>query len=188
MAVTDIIKKIFGSKADRDMKELNPILQKVLSAYESIDKLSNDELRAHTEALKSRIREKEKPFEDRIAEIKAELEKDIPVDEKEKLATESDKLVKDEDEAIEAVLNEVLPEAFAIMKSTARRFAQNPVVEVTATDFDRQLSTSRDFVRIENRDGRDVRKRDYLGHGPLRCPADRRHCAASGQDSGDGHR
>ncbi len=156
MAVTDIIKKIFGSKADRDMKELNPILQKVLSAYESIDKLSNDELRAHTEALKSRIREKEKPFEDRIAEIKAELEKDIPVDEKEKLATESDKLVKDEDEAIEAVLNEVLPEAFAIMKSTARRFAQNPVVEVTANDFDRQLSTSKDFVRIENRDGRDV--------------------------------
>lgn len=70
-------------------------------------------------------------MEKRIAEIKEHLESDIPVSEKEKLATESDKLVKEEDEEIEKVLNEILPEAFAIMKSTARRFAQNPVVEVT---------------------------------------------------------
>lgn len=156
MAITGIIKKIFGSKADRDMKELRPILQNILASYDSIDKLSNDELRAHSLALKEKIKEKTQPFEDRIAEIKAELEKDIPVDEKEKLATESDKLVKDEDDAIEVVLNEILPEAFAIMKSTARRFAQNPTVEVTASDFDKALSTSKDFVHIENRDGKDI--------------------------------
>ncbi len=149
MALVDIIKKVFGSKSERDMKQVKPILEKVLAAYKDIDKLSNDELRARTEELKKKIREREEPFEKRIAEIKEHLESDIPVSEKEKLATESDKLVKEEDEEIEKVLNEILPEAFAIMKSTARRFAQNPVVEVTANDFDRELSTSRDFVKIE---------------------------------------
>lgn len=149
MALVDIIKKVFGSKSERDMKQVRPILEKVLVAYKDIDKLSNDELRARTEELKKKIREREEPFEKRIAEIKEHLESDIPVSEKEKLATESDKLVKEEDEEIEKVLNEILPEAFAIMKSTARRFAQNPVVEVTANDFDRNLSTSRDFVKIE---------------------------------------
>lgn len=149
MALVDIIKKVFGSKSERDMKQVKPILEKVLAAYKDIDKLSNDELRARTEELKKKIREREEPFEKRIAEIKEHLESDILVSEKEKLATESDKLVKEEDEEIEKVLNEILPEAFAIMKSTARRFAQNPVVEVTANDFDRDLSTSRDFVKIE---------------------------------------
>lgn len=149
MALVDIIKKVFGSKSERDMKQVKPILEKVLAAYKDIDKLSNDELRARTEELKKKIREREEPFEKRIAEIKEHLESDIPVSEKEKLATESDKLVKEEDEEIEKVLNEILPEAFAIMKSTARRFAQNPVVEVTANDFDRNLSTSKDFVKIE---------------------------------------
>ena len=149
MALVDIIKKVFGTKSERDMKQVKPILDKVLAAYDSIDKLSNDELRARTEELKKKIRECEAPFEKRVAEIKEDLEKDIPVDKKESLATESDKLVKDEDAEIEKVLNEILPEAFAIMKSTARRFAQNPVVEVTASDFDRQLSISHDFVTIE---------------------------------------
>ena len=149
MALVDIIKKVFGTKSDRDMKQVKPILDKVLAAYETIDKLSNDELRAKTEELKKKLRDGEAPFEKRIAEIKEELEKDIPVSQKESLATESDKLVKDEDAEIEKLLNEILPEAFAIMKSTARRFAQNPVVEVTASDFDRQLSISHDFVTIE---------------------------------------
>ena len=149
MALVDIIKKVFGTKSERDMKQVKPILDKVLAAYESIDKLSNDELRAKTEELKKKLRDGEAPFEKRIAEIKGELEKDIPVSQKESLATESDKLVKDEDAEIEKLLNEILPEAFAIMKSTARRFAQNPVVEVTASDFDRQLSISHDFVTIE---------------------------------------
>ena len=149
MALVDIIKKVFGTKSERDMKQVKPILEKVLAAYESIDKLSNDELRAKAEDLKRRIREVEEPFEKRIAEIKEQLESDIPVSQKESLATESDKLVKDEDAEIEKILNEILPDAFAIMKSTARRFAQNPVVEVTANDFDRNLSASHDFVKIE---------------------------------------
>ena len=149
MAIASILKKVFGSKADRDLKQIRPILNKVLEAYGPIDKLTNDELRAKTEELKARLRDCEAPFEKRIAEIKAKTEEDIPVHEKESLATESDKLVKDEDAEIERVLDEVLPEAFAIMKSTARRFKENATIEVTANDFDRALSVNHDFVHIE---------------------------------------
>lgn len=149
MAIASILKKVFGSKADRDLKQIRPILNKVLEAYGPIDKLTNDELRAKTEELKARLRDCEAPFEKRIAEIKAKMEEDIPVHEKESLATESDKLVKDEDAEIERVLDEVLPEAFAIMKSTARRFKENATIEVKANDFDRALSVNHDFVHIE---------------------------------------
>ena len=149
MAIASILKKVFGSKADRDLKQIRPILNKVLEAYGPIDKLSNDELRAKTEELKARLRECEAPFEKRIAEIKAKLDEDIPVHEKESLATESDKLVKEEDAEIEKVLEEILPEAFAIMKSTARRFKENATIEVSANDFDRSLSINHDFVHIE---------------------------------------
>ena len=149
MAIASILKKVFGSKADRDLKQIRPVLNKVLEAYGPIDKLSNDELRAKTEELKARLRECEALFEKRIAEIKAKLDEDIPVHEKENLATESDKLVKEEDAEIEKVLEEILPEAFAIMKSTARRFKENATIEVTANDFDRALSINHDFVHIE---------------------------------------
>ena len=150
MAIADILKKIFGSKSDRDMKVIRPVLNQILAVYPEIDSLSNDQLRAHSQALKDKIAAVEKPFEDRIAEIKLEMEKDIPVEQKEALATESDKLVKDEDTAIEEILNQLLPEAFAIVKSTARRFAQNESVEVTASEFDKLLAAQgRDFVEIQ---------------------------------------
>ena len=149
MALADIIKTIFGSKADRDYKAVKPTLNKILAVYPEIDALSNDELRAHSAALRQRLRDVETPFEERIAQIREELGKDIPVGEKEKLATESDKLVKDEDDAIEACLTEILPEAFAIIKSTARRLKENETIEVTATQFDRDISVNHDFVTID---------------------------------------
>ena len=150
MAIADILKKVFGSKSDRDMKAIRPILDKVLAAYPEIDALSNDELRARCMALRQQIADVEKPFEDRIAEIKLELEKDIPVEQKVELATESDKLLKEEDDAIEEILNELLPQAFAIVKSTARRFAESESVVVTASDFDRDLAAAgKDFVEID---------------------------------------
>lgn len=149
MAFVDVIKKIFGTKSEKDMKVLQPILNQILETYPQIDALSNDALRAKTEELKRFMRDKEAPFEKRISEIKLELDTDISIDKKEKLATESDKLVKEEDEEIEKALNEILPQAFSIMKSTARRFAQNPTIEVTADDFDRNLSTNHDFVHID---------------------------------------
>ena len=131
------------------MKAIRPMLDKVLEAYKHIDALSDDELREKCQSLKDKIQAAIAADEARIAEIKAELEKEIPLNQKEKLATESDKLVKKVDETIEKVLDEILPDAFAIMKSTARRFKENPVIRVKATDFDRDLSTTKEFVTIE---------------------------------------
>ena len=149
MSFTDVFKKLFGTKADRDMKAIRPTLDKVLEAYRHIDILSDDELRERCQGLKDKIQAAIAADEKRVAEIKDELEKDIPLSQKEALATESDKLVKKIDETIEKVLDEILPEAFAIMKSTARRFKENPVVKVKATDFDRTLSTTKEFVTID---------------------------------------
>jgi len=151
MSFTDVFKKIFGTKAERDMKQLKPTLNKVLAAYDVIDKLSDDELRAKCDELKDRIKTAIAKDEERIAQIRIDLEKDLPLKEKEALATESDKLVKKVDATIETVLDEILPEAFAIMKSTARRFKENPEIAVTATQFDRDLSATKEFVRIEGK-------------------------------------
>ena len=148
MPANNFLRKIFGSKADRDYRAVKPLLDKILKKYDEIDKLSDDALRDRSAALREHMREVEKPFEDRIAEIRLELDKDIPVDQKEALATESDKVVKDEDVAIEKALDEILPEAFAIVKSTARRLAAGDIT-VTANDFDRNLSISHDFVTID---------------------------------------
>ena len=149
MSFASVIGKIFGSKSERDLKAVKPILDKILAVYPEIDALSDDDIRARSAALRARLRDVEKPFEDRINEIKQELDQDIPISEKEKLAGESDKLVKDEDEAIEKALDEILPEAFAIVKSTARRFKEHETITVTATQFDRDLSVNHDFVDIE---------------------------------------
>ena len=149
MGFADIFKKIFGTKAERDLKQLQPILAKVLEAYDSIDGLSDDDLRAKSAELRQIIRDRIAEDEARIAEIRQELEKDIALDEKEALATESDKLVKKVDDEIEQILNEILPQAFAVMKSTARRFKENETIRVKATDFDRTLSTTKDFVEID---------------------------------------
>ena len=165
MALTDIIKKIFGSKSERDMKAIRPLLDKVLAAYSDIDGLSDDGLREKSAGLRRTVLQREEPFEKRIEEIKQQLENDIPVDEKEKLAGEADRLVKEEDEEIEKVLLEILPEAFAVMKSTARRFAENETIAVTATDFDRKLSTDHDFVHIE--DDKAVYSRHWMAGGNM---------------------
>ncbi len=149
MSIADFFKKIFGTKADRDMKQLTPILNKILAAYEDIDKLSVDELRERSQQLKDKIQAKIAVDEARIAEIKEKLEEELPFKEKEALATEADKLVKKVDEDIEVVLEEILPEAFAIMKSTARRFNENETIKVKATEFDKTLSVTKDFVSVE---------------------------------------
>ena len=149
MSLQGVIKTLFGSKQDRDFKAVKPILEKVLAVYPQIDALSDDELRAHSAALRSKLQEVEAPFEKEREEIWAKVDQDIPVSEKEKLAKQAEDSVKAEDEAIEKALTEILPEAFAIVKSTARRFSQNEFIEVTATQFDKDLSVSHDFVEIK---------------------------------------
>ena len=149
MSFADILKKLFGSKSERDLKAVKPILDKVLAAYERIDRLTVDELREASAALKERVAAAIASDEARIAQIKEEMDKDLPVQEKEKLASEADTLEKNIDDTIEKVLNEILPDAFAIMKSTARRFAENSEIRVKASDFDRKLSSQKDFVSID---------------------------------------
>ncbi len=148
--VASLIKMVFGSKADKDRKEIEPYIQKIKAVYPEIEALSNDGLRARSEELKRRIADYIAADEARIAELRAQLEKpETTLGEKEKISKEIDELTKRIDDRIEEKLDEILPEAFAIMKDTARRFAQNETVEVTANDFDRELAATKDFVRIE---------------------------------------
>ena len=148
-SVINVIGKIFGSKADRDLKQLTPYVDKILREYERIDKLDHDELRLETEKIRQIIRDHIAEDEKAKAALREQLEDvEIEVEKKETLATEVDKLTKKIDEKIEEILNDVLPAAFAIMKSTARRFKENKTITVTATDFDRQLSTNKDHVEI----------------------------------------
>ncbi len=148
--VSSILKLFFGSKTDKDRKEIEPYVKKIKEIYPSIEKLSNDELRAHSADLMRRIAEFIAEDEAHIAEQKAKLEKpDTSLADKEKISKDIDNTTKRIDEKIEQILDQILPEAFAIMKDTARRFTQNETVEVTANDFDRNLAASKDFVTIE---------------------------------------
>ena len=148
--LTGLIKLFFGSKADKDRKEVEPYLVKIKEIYPSIKALSNDELRAHSAELRRRIAEFIADDEAHIVEQKAKLESsDLSIDDKEKISKDIDNTVKRIDEKIEKMLDEILPEAFAIMKDTARRFAENDTVVVTANDFDRDLAATKDFVTID---------------------------------------
>ena len=149
MGFNEFLSKIFGNKSTRDMKEIQPWVEKVKKAYENISKLSNDELRAKTEELKRIIRESATQENEKLAELKGKIE-ETPIENREPLFSQIDKLEKEVLERYEEALNEVLPDAFAIVKDTARRFTENGEVEVTATDFDRNLAAQgKDFVRIE---------------------------------------
>jgi len=147
--VASLLKFFFGSKSEKDRKEVEPYIVEIKRIYPQIEALSNDELRARSAALRLSIAEFIKEEEDKIVELKARLElSDVALEEKEEISREIDKLTQRIDEKIEEKLDAILPEAFAIMKDTARRFAQNDTVEVTATDFDRNLAASKDFVTI----------------------------------------
>jgi preprotein translocase subunit SecA len=149
--MANFLKKLFGTKSDRDLKELNPILYKIQDAYPAIEQLTNDQLRAKTFEFKAKIKEATKEDEDRIAEIKAKIvaEYDMDIAEKEALYKEIEDLEDDIYETSESVLKEILPEAFSVMKETARRFKENTEVEVTATDFDRDLAAKYDCINIQ---------------------------------------
>ena len=148
--LTSLIKLLFGSKADKDRKQIEPYVNKIKEIYPTISALSNDELRAHSADLMKQIADFIAADEAHIVEQKAKLELDTTsLDDKEKISKDIDQTVKRIDDKIEQKLDEILPEAFAIMKDTARRFAENDTVVVTANDFDRNLAAEKDFVTIE---------------------------------------
>ncbi len=149
--LTKIFQGIFGSKTERDLKELQPYVGKINAEYEKLQSLSNDELRAKTQEFKQFITEKTKTITGKIAELKnkIETETNLSIQEKEHLYNEIEKLEKQELEQIEEALQEILPQAFAVVKETARRFKENETLEVTATDLDKELATKHEHITIE---------------------------------------
>ena len=149
MGFNEFIGKLFGNKATRDMKEIKPWVDKVKAVYPEISKLSNDELRARTEELKKYIKASAVEEQKKIEELKATIES-TEIELREPIFAQIDKLEKEVLEKYEKALDEVHPQAFAIVKDTARRFTENAEIEVTATEFDRLLAAQgKDFVRIE---------------------------------------
>ena len=149
MGFNEFIGKLFGNKATRDMKEIKPWVDKVKAVYPEISKLNNDELRARTEELKKYIKASALEEQKKIEELKATIET-TDIESREPIFNQIDKLEKDVLTKKEKALDDVLPQAFSIVKETARRLSENEELVVTATEFDRLLAgQGKDFVRIE---------------------------------------
>jgi len=148
MNLNKILQSLFGNKSTRDMKLIQPLVEKVKATYDEIKALSNDQLRAKTKEIQAQVQNAAKEQKEKIAELKAQIE-ETPIDERETLFNQIDKLEKEALEIYEVALNEVMPVAYGIMHDTARRFTENEEIVVTATDFDRELAATKDFVRIE---------------------------------------
>ena len=150
MGINNFLKSLFGDKSTRDMKLIQPLVEKVKEAYPAIQALSNDELRAKTKEIQKYVQDSAKEQKDQIEALKAKIE-DTPIDEREAIFNEIDKLDKEALEIYEKALDEVMPVAFSIVKETARRFAENEETIVTATDFDRELAgdPAKDFITID---------------------------------------
>ncbi len=151
MALVDkFLTKLFGNKYEKDIKEISPYVDKIKEVYPEIEKLDNDELRAKTEELRQRLNDAAKPLDDKVKELKEKIENEnIPIGQRDKIYKEIDKIEKDVYEVLESEMLNILPEAFAIVKATAKLFKENETIEVTANQFDRDLSTTKDFVEID---------------------------------------
>ena len=149
--MANFLTKLFGTKADRDMKELKPKLNRALEAYETIKDLSTDDLRHKTVEFREKIRKATEEEETRLTEIRDYLDNnyDLPIEEKQDLYKEVEKLEDKVYNTTQDVLNEILPEAFSVMKEAARRFKDNEIIEVTATDLDRDLAATHDGIEID---------------------------------------
>ena len=144
-----LLQKLFGDKSARDIKEINPILEKARKSYETISSLSNDELRAKTMEFRQKIAEAIADESSQIEEIKLQIESEEDIMEREKLWELVDKHEKESYQITQTVLNDILPEAFNVIKETAKRFKENAEVVVTATDADQELAAKKDSVIIK---------------------------------------
>jgi preprotein translocase subunit SecA len=150
MGIFDFATKVFGNKYDKDLKEINPIIEKIKSVYPSIQTLSNDELRAKTTSFKQQIEEATKDTYKEIDALKEKAEStDIELQQKESIYADIDTLEKNVVEKTEEILEQILPEAFAVVKETAQRFS-NGNIEVTASDFDKDLAAMYGNVEIKS--------------------------------------
>lgn len=150
-SVTKVIKAVFGDKSTRDLKEVSPLVEATKAEFEKLSSLSNDELRARSAEMKAKIAEEIKDEEAERAAIKTRIDENplMSPAEKDELYDQIDRIDKKIDEEIERVLLDLLPEAFALVKETARRFKENDTLQVTATDFDRDLAAQKEHITIE---------------------------------------
>ena len=147
--INSLIKIFVGDKAKSDLKSIQPIVAKIKAYAQELEAISNDELRAKTLSFKQKIKEARADLDLRIATLQEQANATEDIDKKEDLYTEIDKLSIEAHQVSEKILNEILPEAFATMKETTRRFANNETIAVTATEYDRELSGSHDYVVID---------------------------------------
>ena len=150
MNFSNILKSLFGDKSSRDMKLIQPLVEKVKAVSPQVEQLDNDALRQRTKELQKQVQDSAKEQRARIAELKATIE-DTPIDERADIFAQIDKIEKEVLDIFEKALDEVMPEVFAIVKETAKRFAENEETIVTATDFDRELAgdPKKDFITID---------------------------------------
>ena len=150
MNFNQILRSLFGDKASRDNKLIRPFVEKVKAVYPQMQQLSNDELRQRSKALQQQVQASANKQKEEIEKLKGTIE-DTPIDERADIFAQIDKLEKEVLDIYEDALNEVMPEVFAIVKETARRFAENEETIVTATDFDRELAADprKDFITID---------------------------------------
>ena len=150
MNFSNILKSLFGDKSSRDMKLIQPLVEKVKAVSPQVEQLDNNALRQRTKVLQQQVQDSAKEQKARIAELKATIE-DTPIDERADIFAQIDKIEKEVLDIYEKALDEVMPEVFAIVKETAKRFAENEETIVTATDFDRELAADpkKDFIIID---------------------------------------
>ena len=149
MGFNDFLTKIFGNKSQKDMREIKPWIDKIKAASPEIEQLDNDALRAKTQEIRRYVQDASIEKRAKIDELKAKIEV-TELEDREPIFAQIDKIEKEILDLYEEKLNEVLPQVFAIVKETAKRFSENEEIVVTATDFDRDLAASHDFVRIED--------------------------------------
>ena len=148
MDINKILSKLFGNKSTRDMKLIQPWVEKIKAASPAIEALDNDALRAKTQELRAKVQASANDLKEKIETLKAKIE-ETPIEDREVIFNQIDKLETQVLDRMEDALTEVLPEVYAIVRETAARFAKNETIEVTANDFDRELAASHDFVSIE---------------------------------------
>ena len=151
MSLLDSVLKVFvGDKSKQDVKAILPLVDKIKEAEKSITSLSHDELRAKTAAFKLKIDDARKDVEAQIENLQQEADTIDDIDRKEDIYQEIDKLKDESYKITEDVLNDILPEAFAVIRDTARRFKENPTITVVANEFDREISGAKDYVTLED--------------------------------------
>ncbi|HEY9117484.1 MAG TPA: DEAD/DEAH box helicase, partial [Roseivirga sp.] len=165
--LTKGLAKLFGSKSDRDIKEVTPYVEEINKIYSSLSSLTDDELRNKTTEFKAKIAEDLKEIDTQIAELHQRIEEnpDLDIQEKESAFEAIDKLEEDRNEELEKTLMEIMPEAFAVVKETARRFKEIGQLKVTAGMWDRQLATKGQHIRIEGDSA--IWKNEWMAAGNL---------------------